>query len=121
MDSLPLHHHHAPCHEYVHWLHHRCYMDEQKKCAVSLANQLRAVADVFRPLRTHSATEHLSGELHKSEILLIFGTLLVVKAEICTGAQPKCTKQSLAFKKLLETLLLTMKMCTGFTADIMHI
>ena len=28
-------------------------MDEHIVCAVSLANHLRAVADVFRPLRTH--------------------------------------------------------------------
>ena len=36
----------------------------------------------FCPLRTHSATEQLSGELHKSEVLLIASTLLVVKTEI---------------------------------------
>ena len=29
----------------------------------------------------YSATEQLNGELHKSEVLLIAGTLLVVKAE----------------------------------------
>ena len=28
-----------------------------------------------------SATEHLTGDLHKSEVLLIASTLLVVKAE----------------------------------------
>ena len=50
-------------------------------CAVSLANHLRAVADAFRPLRLISAPEQLRGELHKSKVLLITSTLLVVKAE----------------------------------------
>ena len=36
-------------HKEVHWFHQRCYMGEYKKCAVSLANQLRAAADAFRP------------------------------------------------------------------------
>ena len=49
--------------------------------AVSLANHLRAVADMFSPLRLISDTEHLRGELHKSEVLLIASTLLLVKAE----------------------------------------
>ena len=37
--------------------------------------------NAFSPLRTISATEHLRGEPHKSEVLLIASTLLVVKAE----------------------------------------
>ena len=39
---------------------------------------------------------------------------------ICIGTQVKCTqlwKQSSSFKQLLETLLLTIKTCTGFTTD----
>ena len=49
---------------------------------MSLVNQHRAVADAFRPLRTHQrATEQLSGELHKSEVLLIARTLLVVETK----------------------------------------
>ena len=48
---------------------------------VSLANHLRAVTDAFCPLRLINATEQLGGELHKSEVLLIASTLLVVKAE----------------------------------------
>ena len=42
----------APCHKSVQWLHHRCYMGEHES-VVSLANQLRAVAHAFHPLRTH--------------------------------------------------------------------
>ena len=45
-------------------------------CAVSLANRLRAMADAFRP-----TTKQLIGEFHKSEVLLIASTLLVVKAK----------------------------------------
>ena len=41
-------------------------------CTVSLANYVRAVA---------SATEQRKGEPHKSEVLLIASTLIVVKAE----------------------------------------
>ena len=42
----------------------------------SLANRLRVVADAFRP-----TTKQLIGEFHKSEVLLIASTLLVVKAK----------------------------------------
>ena len=45
-------------------------------------NRERAVADAFRPLRTHQCYLQLSGELHKSEVLLIASTLLVVKAHL---------------------------------------
>ena len=49
---------------------------------MSLANQLRAVADAFRPLRAHrGANEQLSGELYIREIILIASTRLVVKTE----------------------------------------
>ena len=44
--------------------------------AVSLVNHFRAVADTFI-----STTEQLRGEPHKSEVLLIANTLLVVKAK----------------------------------------
>ena len=38
----------------MHWLHHRCYIDKHNTmCAVSLANHLMAVVDMFRSLRTH--------------------------------------------------------------------
>ena len=50
-------------------------------CSVSLANQIRAVADAFRPVRIHQPTERVRGELQKREVLLIASTLLVVKAE----------------------------------------
>ena len=50
-------------------------------CAVSLTNHLRAVSNVLSPLRLISATEQLINELHKSGVLLIASTLLVVKAE----------------------------------------
>ena len=62
-------------------------------CAVSLANHLRAVADAFRSLRTHQRYEQLRGELHKSEVLLITRTLLVVKAENIYRNTIKCTKR----------------------------
>ena len=48
-------------------------------CAVSLTNHLRAVADAFEGFIL--CIEHLSGEFHKSEVLLTDTTLLVVKAE----------------------------------------
>ena len=50
-------------------------------CAVSLAYHLRAVVDMFHPLRLISATEQPRGELHKSEILVIASTLLVGKTK----------------------------------------
>ena len=49
-------------------------------CAVSLLNHLRAVADTFFQ-GLISATEQMRGELHKSEVLVIASTLLVVKVE----------------------------------------
>ena len=49
--------------------------------AVSLFNHLRVVADAFFPLRLISATEHLRGDLHKNEVVIITSTLLVVKAK----------------------------------------
>ena len=46
---------------------------------------------------------------------------IMVKAKIYIGTEPKCTKsskQSSAIKQFLETLLLAIKMCIGFTADV---
>ena len=61
-------------------------------------------------------------ERHHSELLLISSTLLVVKAEnIYIGTQPKYTKlwkQSSVIKQLLEALVLTIKLSTGFTANV---
>ena len=48
-------------------------------------NQPRAVADIFRPYRTHQSYQQLSGEIHKSEVLLITSTLLVVKTKTTFG------------------------------------
>ena len=47
-------------------------------CAVSLANQIRAVADAFRPVRIHQPTEQLGSEFHKSEVLLIASTKIYI-------------------------------------------
>ena len=61
-------------------------------------------------------------ERHNSELLLISSTLLVVKAEnIYIGTQPKYTKlwkQSSVIKQLLEALVLTIKLSTGFSANV---
>ena len=61
-------------------------------------------------------------EPHNSELLLISSTLLVVKAEnIYIRTQPKNTKlwkQSSVIKQLLEALVLTIKLSTGFTANV---
>ena len=43
------------------------------------------------------------------------------KAKIYIGTEPKCTKsskQTSTIKQFLETLLLAIRMCTGFTADV---
>ena len=48
---------------------------------MSLANHLKAVADVFHPFRNHSTTEHQRVELHNGEVHLIANTLVVVKAK----------------------------------------
>ena len=47
-------------------------------CTVSLVSHLRAVADLFHPLRT---TEQLRCELNESEVILMASTLVVVKTE----------------------------------------
>ena len=63
-------------------------------CAVLLANHLSAVADTFCPLKgLISTNEQLRVELHKSEVLLIASTLLLVKAENNIRTQSKCIKQ----------------------------
>ena len=61
-------------------------------CTVSLANHLRAVADMFRPLRTQQRYKQRGGEFHKNEVLLIARTLLVMKAEIYIRTQSKCKR-----------------------------
>ena len=58
-----------------------------RQFAVSLVDYVRTVADAFCPLRKHQPTEQLRGELHKSEVLLITSTLLVVLC-ICWYAGP---------------------------------
>ena len=66
----------------------------------------------------------MRGELHKSEVLLIASTLLVVKAENIYWNTIKCTrrwKQSSAIKQLLETLFLAIKMRTDFPTDVIWI
>ena len=60
-------------------------------CAVLLANHHRAVADTFCPLRAYQRywkTQQLRGDIHKSKVLLIPSTLLLVSsvslmAEFC--------------------------------------
>ena len=67
---------------------------------------------------------NLRGELHKSEVLLIASTLLVVKAENIyrnTIKYAKRWKQSSAIKQLLETLFLAIKMYTDFPTDVIWI
>ena len=52
---------------------------------------------------------------------LIANTLLVVKTKTIYRNTRKCAKrwkQSSAFKQYLETLLVAIKMCTGFTTDV---
>ena len=48
--------------------------------------------------------------------------ILIVRNRI-NGTQSKCTKrrkkQSSAIKKLLEILFVTVRMCTGFTTDVL--
>ena len=78
--------------------------------SVSLANHLRAVADAFWPLRTHQC--YWTTERWTSQKLS-----LRWKAKIYIETQPRCTKQSSSIKQFLETLFLTIKMCTGFTTD----
>ena len=71
-----------------------------------------------------SKIPHLSGELYKSEILLNDYSLIHClwwKPKPYIGTQEKCAKrwkQSSAFKQYLETLLVAIKMCTGFTTDV---
>ena len=59
----------------VHRLYRRCYMDGRKM------DDLRVVADVFCLLRIYQCYEDLQSELHKGEVPLITGTLLVMKAK----------------------------------------
>ena len=85
-----------------------------QKCVLSLENELRAVAAAFRLLRTH---QYYWPPEKISEVLLIAIRLLVGNF----GTQPKCIKrwkQSSAIKQRLEALLLAIKMCTGFTTDV---
>ena len=44
-------------------------------------NQLRGLADAFHRYRTYQCYYQLSGGLHKSKVLLIASTLLVVKTK----------------------------------------
>ena len=64
-----------------------------------------------------NVNEHLTGEIHKSEVL--GNTLLGIKAYNMYQSLTKThkTKQNSAIKELLAAFLLTIKMCIGFTAD----
>ena len=69
-----------------------------------------------------SATKQLRGEVHKSEVLLIGSTLLLVKVEniymnTIKMQKTKQWKQGSAIKQLLETLFLDKKIWTCFTID----
>ena len=64
----------------------------------------------------------MRGEVHKSEVLLIGSTLLVVKVEniymnTIKMQKTKQWKQGSAIKQLLETLFLDKKIWTCFTID----
>ena len=91
-----------------------------QKCAVSLANHARAVADV---IRYSSALRGclLVGEAYKIEGLLIASTLLVVKAENINWNTTKMHKMmETEFNYLttfLEALLIAIKLCTVFTTQ----
>ena len=78
-------------------------------------NQLRAAADAFQPERTHQCSLQLSGELHKSEVLLITSALLLVKTENISVHKQNANhdgNRAQALKGILETLFRTIKKCT---------
>ena len=70
----------VPRHNDMHWLHHRCYMNEHNVCGV-ISEPPQSSSRRVSSFKDSSALLNNRCELHKSEILLITSTLLVVKAE----------------------------------------
>ena len=90
-------------------------------CAVSLVNHFTAVADMFRPLRTHQCywtTEMWTSPKWSPSSCwhTACGESWKYILEHNGNAQNDGNKAQ-CIKQLLETLFLTIKMCIGFTID----